>query len=93
MESAHRLPMEIGAIVGRSLFNNADVRTSPGRIKTAEIHESLEIIAADQEAGSTIFGWAKEYDSSAGAQDRAIDKCQRRDGQPCMVRVWSCTQR
>ena len=42
---------------------------------------------------STIFGWAKEYDSSAGAQDRAIDKCQRRDGQPCMVRVWSYTQR
>ena len=89
-------------IASRSLFHNAVVtwvhaygggRTSPGRIKTAEIHESLEMIAADQEPGSTIFGWAKEYGSSAGARNRAIDKCQRRDGQPCMVRVWSCTQR
>ena len=59
--------MEIAAIVGRSLFNNAAVRTSPGRIKTAEIHESLEMIAADQEPGNTIFGWAKEYDSSANS--------------------------
>ena len=71
--------MEIGAVVGRSLFNNAVVirgacirrRVSQGRVKTAETHESLGRIASAQEPGSTIFGWAKEYGSSAGARNRA----------------------
>ena len=48
--------------------------------------------AADQEPGSTIYGWAKD-NSSAAAQNRALSECRRRGGKSCRVRVWGCTQR
>ena len=48
--------------------------------------------AADQEPGSTIYGWAKD-NSSVAAQNRALSECRRRGGKSCRVRVWGCTQR
>ena len=48
--------------------------------------------AADQEPGSTIYGWGKA-DSREGAQNRALSECRRRGGTSCRVRVWGCTQR
>ena len=50
-------------------------------------------LAADQTQDSTVFGWAKHYDDSAGAQNRAMDECRQRGGTSCLVRVWGCTRR
>ena len=50
-------------------------------------------LAADQAQGSTIYGWAKEYDSSAGAQNRAMNECRQKGGTACIVRVWGCNSR
>ena len=47
--------------------------------------------AADQEPGSTVYGWGKA-DSSVAAQNRALSECQRRGGTSCRVRAWGCTQ-
>ena len=43
--------------------------------------------AADQERGSTIYGWAKNS-TSASAQSRALNECRNRGGKSCIVRVW-----
>ena len=48
--------------------------------------------AADQEPGSTIYGWGKD-NSSVAAQNRALSECRRRGGTSCRVRAWGCTQR
>ena len=48
--------------------------------------------AADQEPGSTIYGWGKA-DSGVAAQNRALSECRRRGGTSCRVRAWGCTQR
>ena len=48
--------------------------------------------AADQEPGSTIYGWGKD-NSSVAAQNRALSECRRRGGTSCRVRVWGCTRR
>ena len=48
--------------------------------------------AADQELGSTIYGWGKD-NSSVAAQNRALSECRRRGGTSCRVRVWGCTGR
>ena len=50
-------------------------------------------LAADQAQDSTVFGWAKHYDDSAGAQNRAMDECRQKGGTSCLVRVWGCTRR
>ena len=50
-------------------------------------------LAADQANGSTIYGWAKMYDSSAGAQNRAMNECRQKGGTSCIVRVWGCNSR
>lgn len=47
--------------------------------------------AADQESGSTIYGWGKA-DSRVGAQNRALSECRRRGGTSCRIRVWGCTR-
>jgi hypothetical protein len=52
-------------------------------------HGTCAAYAADQSAGSTIYGWA--YDRTAvQAQMAAINYCEARGGTSCMVRVWGC---
>ena len=48
--------------------------------------------AADQEKGSTIYGWGKDS-TSAAAKNRALNECRNRGGNSCIVRVWGCTRR
>ncbi len=48
--------------------------------------------AADQEKGSTIYGWGKDS-TSAAAKNRALNECRNRGGKSCIVRVWGCTRR
>ena len=48
--------------------------------------------AADQEPGSTIYGWAKGG-SGSGVRSQAIDNCRQRGGRSCTVRTWGCTDR
>ena len=48
--------------------------------------------AADQERGSTIYGWAK-HSTSASAKNHALNACRKRGGKSCIVRVWGCTRR
>ena len=50
--------------------------------------ERCAAYAADQDAGSTVYGWAESYDSS-GARQRALAECGSR-GSGCTVRVWGC---
>ncbi|UVE18407.1 DUF4189 domain-containing protein [Pseudomonas sp. LS44] len=45
--------------------------------------------AADQQQGSSIYGWATAG-SSGGAQSGAISQCQSRGGNSCTVRTWGC---
>ncbi len=49
--------------------------------------------AADQESGSTAYGWAESYDSSQSAQQRALGECRSRGGSQCIVRAWGCNGR
>ena len=47
--------------------------------------------AADQDADSTAVGWAKSYDSAAGAWQAALAECRSRaGGSGCVVRAWGC---
>ncbi|MDD9985363.1 MAG: DUF4189 domain-containing protein [Spirochaetaceae bacterium] len=46
--------------------------------------------AADQTPGSTVFGWATEFESRIEAADAALAECARRGGEDCLVRVWAC---
>ena len=52
--------------------------------------ERCAAYAADQDAGSTVYGWAESYDSASGARQRALAECGTR-GSGCTVRVWGCT--
>ena len=52
--------------------------------------ERCAAYAADQNAGSTVYGWAESYDSASGARQRALAECGTR-GSGCTVRVWGCT--
>ena len=49
-------------------------------------------LAADQNQGSTIYGWAKGKDA-ADTRARALDFCSRRSGTSCLIRAWGCTTR
>jgi len=44
--------------------------------------------AADQEPGSTAYGWGTAS-SSGAAQSRALSECRAR-GRNCIIRVWGC---
>ena len=48
--------------------------------------------AADQSAGSTVYGWGKAP-NGADARNRALYECQKRGGNRCVVRVWACNSR
>jgi len=45
--------------------------------------------AADQDHGSTVYGWAVGHDRGE-AESRAIAECVNHGGTTCQVRVWSC---
>ena len=49
--------------------------------------------AADQTAGSTVYGWANSFESGSGARGRALSECQQKGGTSCIVRSWGCTRR
>ena len=49
--------------------------------------------AADQTAGSTVYGWANGFESGSGARGRVLSECERKGGTSCIVRSWGCTQR
>ena len=48
--------------------------------------------AADQTAGSTVYGWGKAG-SENGAKNRALSECAAHGGSNCIVRVWGCNAR
>ena len=52
--------------------------------------EGCAAYAADQDPGSTVFGWASELDSGVEATEAALDDCAKRGGADCLVRVWAC---
>lgn len=56
------------------------------------LHHGCGAYAADQEEGSSIFGWAQSDDSD-GAQFRALEECQAHGGRQCIIRVWGCNSR
>ena len=45
--------------------------------------------AADQAAGSTVYGWGKDS-SESSAKSRALYECRNHGGTNCIVRVWGC---
>ena len=46
--------------------------------------------AADQEAGSTAYGWTEAFDSAGAARQGALRECRARGGASCRVRAWAC---
>ena len=48
--------------------------------------------AADQAAGSTVYGWGKDS-SESSAKNRALYECENHGGSNCIVRVWGCNSR
>lgn len=45
--------------------------------------------AADQAAGSSVYGWS-EGPSSSAVQSRALSECRAQGGTSCLVRAWGC---
>lgn len=45
--------------------------------------------AADQDSGSTVYGWAVGRTQSE-AENKAITECTSQGGGTCVVKVWSC---
>lgn len=52
--------------------------------------EGCAAYAADQSRGSTVAGWASEFDSGFEASEVALDECAKRGGADCILRVWAC---
>lgn len=46
--------------------------------------------AADQTAGSTAYGWSKDYPTRSAAEGRALNECENNGGANCVIRVWGC---
>lgn len=51
--------------------------------------EGCAAYAADQSAGSTVYGWGEDS-NGASARNRAMNECQGRGGRRCVVRSWGC---
>ena len=54
--------------------------------------DSCAAYAADQQYGSTVYGWSSGHSSSGGAKQSARSECESRGGSgaDCIVRVWGC---
>ena len=50
---------------------------------------SCAAYAADQNSGSSVYGWATAGDSGS-AQSAALQYCQQNGGSYCVVRSWGC---
>ena len=46
--------------------------------------------AADQQSGSTAYGWTNNVSSAGSAQAGAVAECRAHGGRACIVRVWGC---
>jgi hypothetical protein len=46
--------------------------------------------SADQESGSTAYGWTSNVFSVGAAQSGAQAECRAHGGRACLVRVWGC---
>ncbi len=61
-----------------------------GNCSVVQVFESgCAAYAADQAAGSTIYGWATSSDGS-DAQYQALQYCASYGGTECIVRSWGC---
>jgi hypothetical protein len=61
-----------------------------GNCSVVQVFESgCAAYAADQTAGSTIYGWATSSDGG-DAQSQALQYCSSYGGSQCMVRSWGC---
>ena len=54
--------------------------------------DSCAAYTADQQDGSTAYGWSSGHSSSGGAKRRALSECESRggNGASCVVRAWGC---
>ncbi|CAG1020589.1 hypothetical protein DOJK_00449 [Patescibacteria group bacterium] len=48
--------------------------------------------AADQTAGSSVYGWGQDSTESR-AKNRALSECAGHGGSNCVIRVWGCNSR
>lgn len=61
-----------------------------GNCSVVQVFESgCAAYAADQTAGSTIYGWATSSDGG-DAQSQALQYCASYGGSQCVVRSWGC---
>lgn len=57
-----------------------------------EFSSGCAAYAADQSAGSTVYGWGTAT-TGVNAQNIAMDYCRRQGGSRCVVRAWGCNSR
>jgi len=55
-----------------------------------EFQRGCAAYAADQRAGSSVYGWVNNVSSEAVAEHGALAQCARHGGRSCLVRVWAC---
>lgn len=78
--------------------NNYDARNralsecGSGCTVVVDFDSGCAAYAADQAAGSSVYGWGKDS-SESRAKNRALSECSAHGGTNCIIRVWGCNSR
>jgi len=85
---------EYGFSFNRPSYGVADERAKrecgPDCSIVKRFENQCAAFAADQAAGSTVYGWWQGAATSAVVQQRALSECRSQGGSSCIVRAWGC---